>query len=38
LALVLLIFGSPGTSDAGNEQPANRVNARVPIHIRMVYS
>jgi hypothetical protein len=35
-ALCLLTFGSPGTSDAGNEHPASNARATPPINIRML--
>jgi hypothetical protein len=36
LSLYLLTLGSPGTRDAGNEQPANAANATPAINIRMM--
>jgi hypothetical protein len=35
LLLYLLTLGSPGTRDAGNEQPASIATAIPPIQIRM---
>jgi len=37
LLVVFLTLGSPGTNDVGNEHPANTANARLPIHIRMMF-